>query len=106
MKEKKGYVYVRLYPDDPYFSMACKSRYVLEHRLVMAKHLGRCLYPWEEPHHKNLKRSDNRIENLELRVIKHGRGAVVGDLLSELDVVKEENEALRQTLRTKEAVPA
>ena len=62
----RGYTLVNLPPDSPYLPMRTKSYYVREHRLVMAKSLGRCLRSNEVVHHKNGIKSDNRIENLEL----------------------------------------
>ena len=61
-----GYVMVYLDSADFYHSMCTKQHYVMEHRLVMAHSLSRCLLQWETVHHKNGIRSDNRIENLEL----------------------------------------
>ena len=46
--------------------MARKDGYVLEHRLIVAMHLGRMLTPTEVVHHINHNPMDNRLENLML----------------------------------------
>lgn len=67
-----GYAVTRISQDDPLWPMTQKSKYskargqITVHRLVMARHLGRCLHPWEVVHHKNGIKDDNCIENLEL----------------------------------------
>lgn len=73
---KTGYVFILLSKDDFFYPMANKAGYVLEHRLVMAKRLGRCLHPWEHVHHKKQIRSDNRLSQLRL-VLKGRHSGVV-----------------------------
>jgi len=78
---------VSLHPDHPMFIMAQSKNgsryryYVLEHRLVMANHIGRPLLASEDVHHKNGDTSDNRIENLELWAADHPKGQRIEDLV-------------------------
>ena len=57
---RDGYYMVRIegHPN------ATKQGYILEHRAVMEKSIGRHLSKEEVVHHINLNKSDNRVENL------------------------------------------
>lgn len=73
--DKDGYINIWK-PGHPY---ANNVGYVPEHRLVMEECLDVYLKPTLIVHHKNGKRDDNRLENLEVMTIRehkshHGRG--------------------------------
>lgn len=72
LQTKAGYVMV-------YGGPGNESR--LEHRVVMEDLLGRPLQRYEEVHHRNAVRNDNRPENLELWVKRQPGGARAKDLI-------------------------
>jgi len=88
IKSVDGYFLIKLYPNDFFYFMCQKKGYVLEHRLIMAKHLGRCLHPWEIVHHKNKQRDDNRIENLQLvSDDRHKQITILENKINQLDKI-------------------
>ncbi|KKM06388.1 hypothetical protein LCGC14_1744490 [marine sediment metagenome] len=107
---KAGYVLIRLYPDDLFYTMANGVGNVLEHRLVVAKALGRCLQSWEIVHHRRgFAKDDNRYpQSLQLVTVDHHNQLTImegkldrllqaqGDLLTEIRLLRLENRRLRE----------
>ena len=61
-KNKQGYVFIYK-PTHPFCN---KQGYILKHRFVIEKYIGRYLKPDEVVHHINGNPSDNRFKNLKL----------------------------------------
>lgn len=103
--DSRGYKQIKLMPDDFFIPMANKNRYVLVHRLVMAKKLGRNLHPFEIVHHKNGIKDDNRIENLQLiGNDRHNQITILERKIQLLEMqinqLKQENKSLRKKLQS------
>lgn len=65
-KRVNGDGYVRIKISAERGTRGWRDRWLPEHRFVMQQHLGRPLEVYEQVHHKNGVRGDNRLENLEL----------------------------------------
>lgn len=78
LDKNSGYIYVKAPEDHPFRT---SNGLILEHRDLMEKKIGRYLKPEETVHHKNLRRDDNRMKNLELWASRHPKGARIADLI-------------------------
>ncbi len=72
-----GYVRVLVEADSPYASMRDVGGYVAEHRLVMARTVGRPLLRSETVHHIDGDKTNNEPSNLQLRQGNHGSGVLL-----------------------------
>lgn len=72
-----GYIRAWVSPDDRFAGMRDSAGYVLKHRLVMARALGRPLGRHETVHHIDDDRFNNILSNLQLRQGKNGKGTVL-----------------------------
>ena len=85
----RGYVEVRIQPDNFFYPMAKErkglSSYILEHRLIMAQVMKRHLLSWEIVHHRNGIKQDNRLENLVLLAGNGKHNALLNKRIKELE---------------------
>ena len=104
-KNNHGYIEVRISPEHPMVAMRNKGGFIMEHRLVMAQHLGRPLLKVEMVHHKNGLKDDNRLENLELmpNPQKHGQflGCANCELRNEIRLLQWQIKELSDSLQLK-----
>lgn len=76
------------------------GRSQLEHRWVIEQALGRHLWAYENVHHKNGRKDDNRLDNLEVWITAQPKGQRPEDLAAW--VVEHYRELVEQALAGKE----
>lgn len=91
-----GYVLIWLPKTDFFYPMANKNGNVFEHRLIMAKHLQRCLHSWEVIHHIDRNKQNNCLSNLSLTDISSHNGLT--SIVKQNIFLHKENTQLRKLL--------
>jgi len=100
VKIPNGYVLIWLSSNDFFYPMANHLGYVPEHRLVIARSLGRCLHPWEIVHHKDGIRDHNEIGNLQLvQEMQHNQITLLENRIRQLSMRTTQLEAENALLR-------
>lgn len=74
--DQSGYIRVKVPDAERHLADGTRTGYMMEHRLVMARLLGRRLLKHETVHHIDGDRQHNDPGNLQLRNGKHGKGTV------------------------------
>lgn len=97
-KSTNGYILVIVDSKDTFAKMRQGDGYVYEHRLLMAKNLGRCLKKWEMVHHINGKKDDNKLDNLILmNEREHGGFTLqINRLIKRIRELEKENKELKE----------
>lgn len=101
----RGYAYVKLsglpaHEQEMFAPMAARNggTYIPEHRLVVARSLGRALTSEEVVHHINGLKADNRPENLEHHESNSSHRMKHAEVDAEMFRLRQENAILRQAL--------
>jgi hypothetical protein len=100
VRTSDGYIRIHQSLVEPFFHvMALKGGSIPEHRLIMARHIGRNLHRWEVVHHINGIKDDNRIENLQLiSDTRHEQITILENCIAQLE---KENAILKSQLGIK-----
>ncbi len=95
----RGYIIIKLQPNDFFYLMANCLGYVLEHRLVVAKALNRCLLPWEIVHHKEgFAKDDNRYPET-LQLVMEDQHNQITIAIRQITLLKERIKRLEEELK-------